>query len=84
MFRHNFMIRLHGFMRNKTTFVNLTGLSTGVAAVLLIFLWVLDETKIDHFDENGERLYQVMHNLEMSQGFLTTEISPVPFGAKYG
>ncbi|MEM6696784.1 MAG: ABC transporter permease [Bacteroidota bacterium] len=42
------------------TFINLAGLTTAMATVLLIFLWVQDEFTIDKFHEKDDRLYQVM------------------------
>jgi len=41
------------------TLLNLIGLSTGLACVLLIYLWVTDERSVDRFNENDSRLYQV-------------------------
>jgi len=40
--------------------LNLIGLSTGLACVLIIYLWVNDERSIDGFHENDKRLYQVL------------------------
>ncbi|MEZ4990800.1 MAG: FtsX-like permease family protein [Saprospiraceae bacterium] len=79
MLRHNFLITWRGFMRSKSTFlINLIGLSTGLACVLLIFLWVTDEVRMDKFHEKDSRLYQVMFNMEFSQGISTEETTPVP------
>ncbi|HYK46892.1 MAG TPA: ABC transporter permease, partial [Parafilimonas sp.] len=35
------------------------GLSTGLACVILILLWVADEVNINKFNQNDDRLYQV-------------------------
>ena len=44
MFRHNLLISYRNFLRFKSSFfINLIGLSTGLACVLLIFIWVNDE-----------------------------------------
>jgi putative ABC transport system permease protein len=40
--------------------LNILGLSTGLACVLLIYLWVSDELNIDKFNANDNRLYQVL------------------------
>lgn len=42
------------------TFLNLIGLATGLACVLLIYLWVSDELSVDKFNANDDRLYQVL------------------------
>lgn len=79
MIKHNLKITWRGFLRNRTAFaINLIGLSTGLAAVLLIFLWVTDELRVDKFHTQGEQLYQVMHNLDMSQEVMTDHNTPVP------
>lgn len=74
MFKHNMLITFRSFKRYKGSFViNLIGLSTGLACVLLIYLWVTDELRMDKFHENDERLYQVMHNIPTPEGIQTTE-----------
>lgn len=68
MLKHNLLISYRGFLRDKSTFlINLMGLSTGLACVLLIYLWVNDEMSVDKFHEKDSQLYQVMcsfHNPE--------------------
>src|SRR5262245_9718908 len=47
MFRHNLLISWRTFVRYKRSFlINLVGLSTGLACVLLILLWVSDELAV--------------------------------------
>src|SRR5689334_11518129 len=41
------------------SFINLAGLSVGLACSLLILLWVRDELHVDAFHANGARLYKV-------------------------
>lgn len=80
MFKHNLLITYRSFLRDKSTFlINLIGLSTGLASVMLIFLWVNDEMSIDKFHENDERLYQIMTNLETPNGISTFELTPSLF-----
>ena len=63
MLRHNLLLIYRNFKRFKSTFfINLIGLSTGLACTLLIYLWVNDELSFDRFHENDSRLYQVMAN----------------------
>lgn len=73
MFRHNLLITYRNFLRYKSSFfINLIGLSSGLAAVLLIYLWVYDELSFDKFHEKTERLYQVMTNHQEGQGRMDT------------
>lgn len=66
MFKHNLLIIYRNFKRFKSTFfINLLGLSTGMACALLIYLWVNDELAMDKFHEKDEQLYQVyLHHEE--------------------
>ena len=78
MFKHNLLITFRGFLRNKTSFlINLVGLSSGLACVLLIYLWVSDELSIDQFHENNGQLYQAMINFQNPHGTDTWEHTPV-------
>ncbi|MBX2874294.1 MAG: ABC transporter permease [Saprospiraceae bacterium] len=79
MLRHFITLSLRNFKRNRSTFlINLLGLSTGLACVILIYLWVSDERRIDHFHSTDERLYQVMNNLALPFDVLTLESTPYP------
>ena len=52
MFRHNLLLSYRNFKRYKSSFfINLIGLSVGLASALLIFLWVNDELNVDKFHE---------------------------------
>ena len=42
------------------SFINIVGLSVGMACTILILLWVADELSYDHFFPNAERLYRVI------------------------
>jgi hypothetical protein len=72
--RHNFIISFRNFKRYKSTFlINLTGLSTGLACAVLIYLWVNDELSVDRFNEKDNRLYQVLQNMPNADGIRTIE-----------
>ena len=77
MLRHTLLLIYRNFKRYKSSFfINLTGLSTGLACVLLIYLWVNHELNVDKFLENDSQLYQVMQNLPTPNGIETTEHTP--------
>ncbi|MEM6801613.1 MAG: ABC transporter permease, partial [Bacteroidota bacterium] len=77
MFKHNLLISYRNIVRNKASFlINLVGLSTGLASVLLIYLWVSDEWSVDRFHEHEDRLYQVMTNLPLDKSISTLEFGP--------
>jgi ABC-type antimicrobial peptide transport system permease subunit len=50
----------------------MVGLSTGLAGIIMIFLWVNDEISIDKFHQNDEQLYQVMEVSEANDAINTT------------
>lgn len=77
MFKHNMVLSYRSFLRYKSSFfINLFGLSTGLACTLLICLWVYDELKVDKFHTKSERLFQIMENTEMADGIITGEGTP--------
>ncbi|MEP6596990.1 MAG: ABC transporter permease, partial [Ginsengibacter sp.] len=61
MFKNYFKTAWRNLIKDKQfSFLNLVGLSTGLACVLLIYLWVSDELSIDKFNKKDSRLYQVL------------------------
>lgn len=77
MMRHTVLLIYRNFNRFKTIFfINLIGLSTGMACTLLIWMWVKDEMKVDSFFENDDRLFQVMQNMNSGNGVETIEATP--------
>lgn len=60
-------IALRNLQRNFTySFINIFGLSIGIACSVLIMLWIADEYKFDRFHEKRDNLYKVMMNQTFS------------------
>jgi len=77
MLRHNLLLIYRNFKRFKSTFfINLIGLSTGLACALLIYLWVNDELSVDKFHEKDGRLFHVMTNQNRPDGIVTLGEGP--------
>jgi putative ABC transport system permease protein len=77
--KHNLLVAYRNSIRNKTIFfINFIGLSTGLACVVLIYLWVNSELSVDKFHEKDNRLYQVMQNIQTPNGTQTFEYTPGP------
>lgn len=57
----------------RFTILNLVGLSTGLAAAILIYLWAYDELQVDHFFKNDGQLYQVMSNHQDGDKVITKD-----------
>ncbi len=63
MLQNYFKIAVRSLLKNPVySFLNITGLSVGIACSLLILLWVADETSYDQFHPKSERLYQIYIN----------------------
>ncbi|HRI61719.1 MAG TPA: ABC transporter permease [Saprospiraceae bacterium] len=61
MFQHNLLLIYRNFQRHKSTFfINLLGLSAGLACTFLIYLWISDELGFDKFHTRDAQLFQVM------------------------
>ncbi len=63
------------------TILNLTGLSTGLACTLLIWLWIGDERGKDKGNPQDARLYQVMQNLKEDGATTTMSYTAGPLAA---
>jgi putative ABC transport system permease protein len=79
MFSYNLKLIFRRLVRDRQfTILNLLGLSTGLAAAILIYFWVHDEYSMNSGFKKSDRLYQVMCNFKMTQGIITVDKSPVP------
>ncbi|MES2063139.1 MAG: ABC transporter permease [Bacteroidota bacterium] len=60
MIKNYLKIAWRNLTKNKAhTFINMAGLSVGLASSLLIMLWVQNEVSVDAFHKNKSRLYNV-------------------------
>ncbi|GHE23620.1 ABC transporter permease [Sphingobacterium griseoflavum] len=60
MIRNYFKIAWRSLRKNKGfTAINILGLAIGMAAAMLIFLWISSEVNFDRFYPNTDRLYAV-------------------------
>lgn len=81
MFSNYIKTAWRGLLKNKfSAFINIGGLSIGMAVVMLIGLWVYDELTFDHYHKNYKNIVMVMQN-ETSNGNVMTERNlPIPLG----
>src|SRR6187549_1672337 len=79
MIRHTLLLLYRNFRRFKGTFfINLIGLSSGLACTLLIYLWVADELGVDQFGANTARVYQAWEHRVKADGIWTASSTPGP------
>ena len=77
MLTHNILLFLRNIKKYKSTFlINIVGLSTGLACVILISLWVMDELGFDKFHKNDQELYQVWNRFERPDGVTVSHWTP--------
>jgi putative ABC transport system permease protein len=93
MIKNYLKVAWRNLVRNKAhTFINMAGLSVGLACSLLILLWVQNELDMDAFHKNGPNLYQVYEQQHFDNkingqyytpGVLAAEIKRVIPGVQY-
>jgi len=60
--KHNLLVSWRNLTKHKMyTFLNLMSLSVGLAAVMLILLYVKDEFSFDRFHKDGKQIYRIVH-----------------------
>jgi putative ABC transport system permease protein len=60
------------------SFINISGLSIGMAVALLIGLWIWDELSFDTYHSNYKHIAQVMENQTLETGVNTMAVKPYP------
>ena len=79
MWSNYFKIALRSLAKNKSyTFINVLGLSVGLACCILILLHVRDEMSYDRFHEDSDRLLRMV--LERQYPNYDTHYAVIPSG----
>ena len=80
MDKNYFKIAWRHIKKNKGyAFINMIGLSLGMACAILILLWVNDEVQYNAFQKNYNNLYQVLENQSYEGKTYTFSAMPGPF-----
>ena len=83
MLKNYLKIAWRNLLKNKAhTFINITGLSVGMAVVMLIGLWIWDEVSYDKYFQNYDRIVQVMQHQTFNGERGTQTSIPLPLGSK--
>ncbi len=74
MFRNYVKVAFRHIKRRKVySFINILGLTIGMACFILIGLWVKDELSFDRFHQKKDRIYRVLNRMQDdSAGFNIT------------
>jgi putative ABC transport system permease protein len=68
MFNTYFKLAYRNIIKDKAySIINITGLAIGLAASILIFLWVQNELSYDRFHENANQIYRISSDIEGSK-----------------
>jgi len=80
MIKNYFKVALRHLRKNKGyAFINMVGLSLGMACAILIMIWVDDELRYDKFHKGYKHLYQVLENQNYEGKMYTFSAMPAPF-----
>lgn len=77
MILHYFKIATRFLLKNRQyTFINVAGLTVGMAAFLLIFLWIQDEYRYDDFHKNRNRIYELWNRGHFAEKLSCWSVTP--------
>ncbi len=81
MFKTYFKIAWRNLVKNKTfSFINIFGLSVGLATCILLTLFIMDETSYDTHHKDADRIYRVV--MEALADQIATTSAPMAGGLK--
>lgn len=77
MLRNYFKIAFRNLVRNKAfSGINILGLAIGMAAAMLIFLWIQHEYSYDRFHANKDRIYEAWNRTNFSGSIQSWSTTP--------
>lgn len=63
--------------------INIAGLAVGVAACLVIVLYVADELQYDKFNANADRIYRLNSEIKFGENHMKMAVSPAPVASTF-
>ena len=83
MLKNYLKISWRNLVKNKAhTFINVAGLSLGMAVVMLISLWVYDELSYNKYFKSYDSIVQLMQHQTFNGNIITQDVIPIPLEAK--
>jgi putative ABC transport system permease protein len=84
MFKNFLLSAFRNLLRNKFyAFLNILGLSIGLAAFIFILLYVRDEITYDKYNKKHERIYRIESDFNISNRHDVFAIVPIPMGPAF-
>ncbi len=82
MIRNYLKVAWRNLISNKaSSFINIGGLSVGMAVAMLIGLWIWDELSFNKYHQNYDRIAMVMENETFNGAVNTSGVVSLPFDA---
>src|ERR1051325_1227158 len=79
MFTNYFKTAFRNLARNKIySFINIAGLSLGLACAMLIMLYVKDEVSFDRFHKNANNIYRIVSSSPEGRNMVSTGVLQGP------
>jgi len=79
MFRNYITIAVRNLMKHRFyTFINVAGLATGIAACLVISLFVINELNYDNHHTKADRIYRVNGEIKFAENHYKLAVAPAP------
>lgn len=83
MFSNYIKVAFRNLIRNKAhAFINIVGLSTGMAVAILIGLWIYDELSYDTVHHNHDRIAKIRQHVSVNGEISTDKAVPFPLAAE--
>jgi putative ABC transport system permease protein len=75
MFKNYFKTAWRNLMKNKVfSFINIAGLSIGIAVSFVILMYVRDELSFDKFNVNANRIVRVIFKADINGGKINESV----------
>lgn len=83
MFRNHIKVAFRNLIKNKVhAFINIVGLSTGMAVAILIGLWIYDELSYNTIHQNYDRIAKIRQHISANGEIQTDKAVPFPLAAE--
>lgn len=83
MIRNYFLIAYRNLFKRKFfSFINVVGLSAGMAVAILITLWIWDELSFDRTHQHYQKIAKVRQNVHLNGEIQTLKTVPLPLAGE--
>lgn len=80
MLRNFFKIAIRSFIRRRSfTWINIIGLAIGMAASILIAMWVYDEVTYDTYHEHSDQVYRLERDIFFQGRQVVVPVTGAPY-----